>query len=203
MTALPGDDPSPPLGGVRYRLATEGDAAAMLAIYADYVQTTVISFEMDPPAVAEFASRVRDVLKYAPWIVAEDGGAILGYAYGSHFRTRAAYRWTIEVTVYVARAHVGRGLGRNLYTRLFRILELQGFQMLVAGITLPNDASVRLHERMGFRHVGVYRAVGHKFGAWRDVGWWERAPQSLPDAPPEPRGLAATLATPDGRAALR
>lgn len=159
---------------VSIRLATEFDAGAVHAIYAPVVEKTAISFEMVPPSEDEVAGRLRATLTTHPWIVAEDDGDVLGYAYGSPFRSRAAYRWSSEVSVYIAETSHRTGLGRRLYAALFELLSEQGYRRAYAGITLPNEASVRLHESMGFDTVGVFREAGFKFDAWHDVGWWQR-----------------------------
>jgi len=147
----------------------------MLDIYVPIVRETAISFELEPPAPSEFRDRIRQVLCWAPWLVAVgDDGAIAGYTYASRFRQRPAYRWTVEVTIFVAERARGQGVGRLLYGRLLGALELQGFRTAVAVIALPNPASVALHERLGFAPAGVLRAVGYKLGRWHDVGLWQR-----------------------------
>lgn len=118
--------------------------------------------------------RIDDISARYPWLVAEADGGVAGYAYASPHRTRAAYRWVADVTVYVERGHQRHGLGRALYGALLELLGRQGVQVACAGITLPNEASVRLHEALGFEPVGVYRRIGWKAGAWHDVGWWQR-----------------------------
>jgi phosphinothricin acetyltransferase len=177
------------------RLASEADAPAILGIYAPFVRGTAITFEESVPGLAEFAGRVCDTLAYAPWLVLEDGNAIQGYAYGSKFRPRAAYRWTIETTVYIRPEGQGRGLGRALYTALLGCLTAQGFASATGGVALPNDASIRLHDWAGFERVGTFRAAGFKLGAWRDVLWFQKM---LRPSDPEP---AETLPT-DRAAAL-
>lgn len=167
------------------RLATEADAEAVAEIYAPVVRDTAISFEMLPPDAAAFRERIKDVLRLAPWLVREDDGRITGYAYASIFRARPAYRFTVETTVYVREGQRGRGVGRSLYDDLLPRLVRQGFRRAIGGITLPNAASVALHEALGFTPVGVFRAVGFKFGRWHDVGFWERELGPLVDAPPE------------------
>ena len=154
------------------RLAGEGDAPQIADIYAPVVRDTIISFETEPPSVEEIARRVRDTLVCWPWLVCERDGEVLGYAYAGAHRSRAAYQWSVDVSAYVREDARQRGVGRALYTSLIAALDLQGFYNAYAGIALPNDASVGLHEVMGFRLVGVYKAVGYKLGAWRDVGWW-------------------------------
>jgi phosphinothricin acetyltransferase len=171
------------------RLATDADAAAIASIYAPVVRDTAVSFEMAPPSADVMRQRIRDVLALAPWLVLEEDGAVLGYAYAGSFRTRPAYRFTVETTVYVASGARGRKVGRRLYDELLRRVRLQGFRTAVAGITLPNPASVALHESLGFKPVGVYHKVGFKLGAWHDVGWWELPIGAYDDAPPEPSPL--------------
>jgi L-amino acid N-acyltransferase YncA len=151
----------------------ERDAAACAAIYAPYVVDSPASFEEAAPSVRETADRMRRLLTTHPWLVSEQDDQVAGYAYASPHRERAAYRWACDVAVYVDAAHHRRGVGRRLYEALFERLRAQRFHIAVAGITLPNDASVGLHEALGFEPVGVYRKIGWKAGAWRDVGWWQ------------------------------
>jgi L-amino acid N-acyltransferase YncA len=172
------------------RLASAADAAQIQAIYAPIVSTTMISFEFEPPPVDEMRRRIENTLAALPWLVCERDNMILGYAYAGKHRSRAAYQWSVDVSAYV-HADVRRsGVGRALYTSLFAILRLQGFYNAYAGIGLPNPASVGLHEALGFTPVGVYRSVGYKFGAWHDVGWWQRTLQEHADAPTPPLTLA-------------
>lgn len=156
------------------RIATPLDAAAIHGIYAPIVRDTVISFEIDPPSEAELARRISTTLETFPWLVAEDAGSIRGYAYASRHRDRAAYAWSVDLAVYIHADARRQGVGRRLYETLFSILARQGVHAVFAGITLPNQASVSLHEAVGLTHVGVYREVGYKLGAWRDVGWWQK-----------------------------
>jgi L-amino acid N-acyltransferase YncA len=167
------------------RLAAERDAEPIQAIYAPIVSQTFTSFETEVPTIAEMRRRVVDTLATLPWLVCEDRGRILGYAYASRHRVRAAYQWSVDVSVYVHEQARRMGIGRALYSSLLRILTLQGFYNAYAGIALPNPASVGLHESLGFRPEGVYHAVGYKLGAWRDVGWWSLslAPKQVPPAP--------------------
>ncbi len=169
------------------RSATEDDAAAIQAIYAPVVRSTFISFETQEPSVEEMRARLRATLSSHPWLVAADGHGIAGYAYASRHRERAAYQWSVDVSVYVDAAHRRSGVGRRLYAALLDGLRVQGFVSAYAGIALPNDASVRLHESFGFLPIGVYRNVGFKLGAWRDVGWWQLALREPPAAPELPR----------------
>ncbi len=149
------------------------DAAACAAIYAPYVTDTVISFEYEAPTAAQMAERIERLTSTHAWLVAEDGGEVLGYAYGCPHRERAAYRWATEVSVYVDRRHQRRGAGRALYEALFERLADRGYRIALGGIALPNEASVRLHETCGFIPVGVYKRIGYKQDAWWDVEWWQ------------------------------
>ena len=170
------------------RLAEFDDAEQVQVIYAPYCDTP-ISFEAEPPSVAEMRSRLAKVLGHYPWLLCEDGGEVLGYAYATQHRERAAYRWSVDTTVYVRQGRRRRGVGRALYTSLLAVLPLQGYANAYAGVTLPNPASVGLHEAMGFREVGVYRQVGFKCGAWHDVAWYQRPLQPRQGEPPAPRLL--------------
>lgn len=171
------------------RLATEHDAEQILAIYAPIVCTTAISFEVEPPTVREMQQRILETVRYLPWLVCAHQGEVVGYAYAVTHRTRPAYRWSVDTSVYV-HPHAHRsGIGRAVYSSLFKILTLQGFSNAYAGITLPNPASVGLHESLGFRPVGVYRAVGYKLGTWHDVGWWQLRLQALSPTPQPPVDL--------------
>jgi L-amino acid N-acyltransferase YncA len=164
---------------------TARDAVACAAIYAPSVTHGVASLEEVAPDAHEFSRRMAAVTARYPWLVAELDGVVAGYAYASQHRARAAYRWSADVTVYVSGAHHRRGVGRALYGRLLELLVQQGYYEAGAGITLPNDASVGLHESLGFHPVGVYRNIAFKFGSWRDVGWWQKTlRQHEPDTPP-------------------
>jgi L-amino acid N-acyltransferase YncA len=175
------------------RLATPADAPAVRAIYAPIVADTVISFELEPPTDSEMAERIRKTLPAYPWLVLERDGQILGYAYAGTHRARPAYRWSVDVSVYVAEAGRRQGIGRRLYERLFVLLQRQGYQAAFAGIALPNPASVALHEAVGFTALGVYRDVGFKLGSWHDVGWWQRPIGDRPAQPAEPRPMTDIL----------
>lgn len=155
------------------RSATPEDAAAVAAIYNPYVAGTCITFETEPVAAAEMATRISETLDAGlPWLVAEDG-AILGYAHASRWKGRCAYRYSVETTVYLDQAHTGRGLGRALYTGLLEKLRAAGLHTAIGGIALPNEASVALHERLGFENVARFREVGFKQDRWIDVGYWQ------------------------------
>jgi phosphinothricin acetyltransferase len=171
---------------MRIRLATEPDAVAVLAIYAPIVEATATSFEVISPTVPEMAARIVDRQPAYPWLVAEEAGSVTGYAYAGPFAARASYGWSVETSVYLAQDSRGKGIGRALYVALFELLTAQGYRRVMAGVALPNPASVALHEKLGFTPVGVYRNVGWKLGAWRDVGWWQRGLGALEDDPPAP-----------------
>jgi len=162
------------------------DAAACAEIYAPYVTGTAISFEEVPPGADEMAARIRHVTATHPWLVADGAGPALGFAYADRHGDRAAYRWAADVAVYVALGSHRRGVGRALYAVLLRLLADAGLRRAYAGVTLPNPASVALHEALGFRPIGVYRRAGWKHGAWHDVGWWGLDLGAEIDPPPEP-----------------
>lgn len=183
------------------RLARPDDAAAVRAIYAPFCDTPV-SFEATPPSIDEVRQRILHTLDRFPWLVAADGDAVLGYAYGRSFRDRIAYQWSCEVSVYVDSARHRGGVGRALYTALFRVLVLQGYANAYAGVTLPNPASAGLHEALGFTPVGVYRRAGYKLGAWHDVGWWQLELRPPPSDPAPPTPLPELLGSPGWAAAL-
>ena len=174
------------------RPSTDGEAVA--AIYRPAVESSVASFETDAPSASVMSQRMAATLERTPWLVGISGGAVAGYAYAGRFRERAAYRWSVEISAYVDPAAHGRGIGRQLYEVLVPILRRQGFVNLLAGITLPNPASVRLHEAIGLELTGTYRRVGYKFGAWHDVAWYARRLAEPAGAPPEPVPLPDLLA---------
>ena len=167
------------------RDASEGDAEACAAIYAPYVTDTAITFELDPPSAAQLAERMAAALRTHAWVVLEEDGRVVGYAYGHSFHARPAYRWSCEVSVYLEFGRRRTGAGRALYEELFPRLAGRGYRTLVAGMTLPNDASVGLHRAMGFEPVGTYRQIGWKHGAWHDVAWSQRTIAPSQDPPAE------------------
>jgi phosphinothricin acetyltransferase len=161
-----------------------GDAAACAEIYAPHVEGSAVSFDELAPDAAAMGERIERVTATHAWLVAEREGQVVGYAYGYPFQQRPAYRWTVGVSVYVAEGEHGRGVGRALYAALFDRLRERGYRMAHAGITLPNPASVALHESLGFEQVGVNREIGWKNGAWRDVGWWQLELAPAGEGPP-------------------
>jgi phosphinothricin acetyltransferase len=179
------------------RTARESDAPGIQAIYAPVVSSTPISFEYEVPTVEEMASRVRKILPEYPWLVCERDGKIAGYAYASQYRTRAAYQWSAEVTVYVHEGFRRHGIARKLYEALFGYLREAGYTTAVAGITLPNPASVAAHEALGFRKVGAFEKLGYKQGAWYDVGFWQLKlqPERQNPKPPKPWANRAVTCT--------
>jgi phosphinothricin acetyltransferase len=174
----------------RIRTARVGDAREVHAIYAHYVRETAISFELEPPEVAQIAQRIVSTLAVFPWLVWEEGGRVAGYAYASRHHERLGYQWSIDVSAYVHRDFHRRGIGGALYRELLAIVRRQGFLNAYGGIALPNAASVALHESAGFAPLCVYRGVGFKMGRWHDVGWWHLRLAELPADPPAPRPFA-------------
>ena len=163
----------------------ERDAADCAAIYAPNVTGSAISFEEVPLDAQQFAARIETTTRTHPWLVLDDGERVVAFAYASPHRARAAYRWAADVAIYVGREHRGAGAGRRLYEALIELLRRQHLRIACAGITLPNDASVALHEALGFELVGVYRSIGFKHGAWHDVGWWQLALRPGDDSAPD------------------
>lgn len=187
---------------VTLRVATPEDGAACAAVYAPYVAETPISFETAPPGAADMAARIAKILPDYPWLVAEREGAPVGYAYACRHRDRAAYRWSVDVGIYVAREACRQGIGKALYRALLALLKAQGFESAYGGVALPNAASVALHESSGFRPIGVYPRVGYKSGAWRDVGWWGVSLGAAGNPPAEPVPFAEYRRRPGWDAAL-
>ena len=167
------------------RFATPQDAPGLLEIYAPYVTGTIVSFEYDVPTLEEFARRIQDTTARFPYLVWEEDGALLGYAYAHRQAERAAYQWNAELSVYLDRDCTGRGVGRRLYSALMDILRLQGIRTVYGCVTLPNEKSEGLHRTMGFQKLGTYHSAGYKCGAWHDVAWFERpiAPYDQDPAP--------------------
>lgn len=184
------------------RLAREADAEQIRAIYGPIVGETPISFEEVPPDREEMHSRIVSTLAERPWIVCERSDEILGYAYAGRHRARAAYRWSVDTSVYVRPDARRAGIARALYRSLLALLVVQNYYNAYAGIALPNPASVGLHEAVGFRPVGVYREVGYKLGRWHDVGWWQLALQPKPAIPADPLSVSEARSSPRWQEAL-
>lgn len=175
----------PHAGDRSVRDARPDDAAACREVYAPYVVGTTVTFETEPPSQAEMTRRITDAGRSHAWLVLEEGGRVIGYAYGSTFMSRPAYAWSCAVSVYVAQDSRRTGGGRTLYEALFARLARRGFRTALAGVTLPNDPSLGLHRALGFERVGTYRNVGWKLGGWHDVAWFQRR-LSDDDGPPAP-----------------
>ncbi len=185
------------------RLATVADAPALAAIYGPFCEAdSHISFEVEPPPPAAMAGRIATILEGYPWLVADRDGEVLGYVYAGPHSARAAYRWSVNVAVYIGPGCRGLGVGRGLYESLFAALRLQGYVNACAGVVLPNPASEALHRSAGFVPVGTYRGIGYKCGAWLDTTWWELALTDRPDRPDPPLTLGEARASPAWDGAL-
>lgn len=157
----------------KVRLATTDDAAQIIEIYSPNILDAAISFETEVPSAEEMQNRIEMILQKYPWIVCEVNGKIVGYVYASKHRDREAYQWSCECTIYMHNDFKGKGIGKELYQLLFEILKLLRFRNVYAGITLPNEGSITIHEKCGFQHFATYENIGYKFGAWHSVGWWK------------------------------
>lgn len=168
---------------MKLRLALESDIQAILRIYAHYIDTP-ITFEYELPTLQEFMNRWERISNQYPYIVCEEAGEVIAYAYASRQRERAAYQWNVELSIYVAPAYTARGIGKQLMSALLELLKLQKIRNVYGCITLPNDASVRLHESFGFQRIGIYHNTGFKCGAWYDVVWYEKQIMSYDEPSP-------------------
>jgi len=157
---------------VQVRVAKASDAQQILEIYSPYVKGSACTFETEVPSENEFKARILKNIQVRPWLVCTVADSIICYVYASGHRERAAYQWCCESSVYTHNDFQGMGIGRELYKVLFQILKMQGYRNIYAGITLPNDASIRLHEKCGFMHFATYENIGYKLGEWKNVGWW-------------------------------
>lgn len=164
------------MSSIRIRHAEEADAGGIAAVYNHYIEHSVATFELDPVAGRTMRARIEAVqARGLPWLVATDAtGALAGYAYAAPWRERAAYRHSVEASIYLARSRTGAGLGRRLYGALQQALDTLPVHAVIGGISLPNPASVALHEALGFTQVAHFQRVGYKFGRWIDVGYWQR-----------------------------
>jgi len=164
----------PPAPPAAIRPATAGDAAAIARIYAPYVRETTITFEEEPVTPAAMAQRMADAAGAGlPWLVATRAETVVGYAYAARWKGRCAYRYSVESTIYLDLGARRGGIGTVLYAALLERLRSRGYHAVIGGIALPNDASVRLHEKLGFRKVAHFPEVGFKLGRWVDVGYWQ------------------------------
>ena len=155
------------------RFAIRHDAAKILDIYRHYVENTPISFETIVPSVEEMEARIESVLVLYPWLVFEEDNSIFGYAYASKHHERLAFKWAVDVSIYVRQDWMNKGIGKKLYAELLSVLKLQGYYNAYAAICIPNEASVSIHEYFGFKKIGHFNNAGNKFGRWYDIGWWE------------------------------
>jgi L-amino acid N-acyltransferase YncA len=162
------------------------DAESILAIYGPICESSSISFETQSPSLSEMRQRIEKTTLFFPWLVVADSKDVLGYAYAGPHRERSAYRWSTDVTVYLHQDARRKGIGTALYTAILELLRIQGFHRAYAGIALPNPGSVRLHEKMGFRSIGIYHGVGYKLGTWHDVQWMEATLRSGNEDPQDP-----------------
>ena len=165
------------------RGATSGDAEGILKIYAPYITCTCITFETEVPSIENFRTRIQNIVINYPYLVGEADGRIIGYAYASRHRERAAYKYSADVSVYIAPEYQGLGIGKTVYGNLFDLLREQGIYTVYAGITLPNDKSVGLHKSLGFTEAGIFHNDGYKFNKWLDVLWMEKPLRDYTDKP--------------------
>lgn len=172
---------------MKIRLATAADAKGILDIYAPFITDTSLTFELEVPSLEDFALRIEHYNEWAPWLVAEADGRIAGYAYASRHRERAGYQWSVECSIYMHPDFIGKEMATRLYQALFEMLQWQGFRNVYAVINLPNDRSVRFHEKLGFQYQFTFENVGFKLGKWKNVGWWLLNLNPYSDAPPMPR----------------
>ena len=173
---------------INIRPASPTDAEAIRAIYAPVVETTHISFELEPPSVEEMARRITTTTAQLPWLVGVRDGRVIGYAYAAPHNPRRAYQWAVETSIYLDAEVRGQGIGAVLYRELLGQLRSLGYVSAFAGIALPNEASIALHERVGYEPIGRFPVAGFKLGRWIDVGLWRCGLNDPPDDPkPPPR----------------
>jgi L-amino acid N-acyltransferase YncA len=187
----------------KIRFATPADASAVAEIYGPFCEDSPITFETERPTVPEIENRIRGIVERFPWLICENENEVIGYAYAGPHRDRAAYRWCVDVAIYLSEKRRGQGHGTALYTVLFELLRIQGYFQAYAGVTLPNPASIRLHQRLGFEAVGIYRQVGYKANAWHDVSWWALSLQAADRPPAETLIIRDALEREDFRAAIQ
>jgi L-amino acid N-acyltransferase YncA len=163
------------------------DAKAVLSIYKPYIESSATTFETTVPPVEEFAARIKTYTEKYPWLVAVDEGEVIGYAYASRHRDREAYQWCVESSVYVLEEYHHTGIAKELYVKLFDILQRSGYVNVYAGVTLPNPKSYTFHTKMGFEPIGVYKNIGYKSGKWHDVAWLVKTINPHTDDPSAPQ----------------
>ncbi|MBK9247554.1 MAG: N-acetyltransferase [Ignavibacteria bacterium] len=171
------------------RLISESDTESVLAVYAPFILNSDVTFEYEVPTVVEFAERISSHTVEFPWLVCLSGDCIVGYAYAGKHRTRAAYQWSPELTVYLSEDVQGKGIARILYETLFAILKLQGYYTVFAGVTMPNTNSEGLHKAMGFEEIGIFKKVGFKHGKWHDTKWFQLHLSEYTSSPHIPRTI--------------
>lgn len=180
---------------VVFRFATEDDVDDILAVYAQYIDTS-ITFEYVLPSHEEFSKRVRDIISFYPYIVALYDGQIIGYAYSHRAFERIAYQWDVEASIYIARDFCGHGIGKKLYRRLIELSKLQNIHIIYAKVTRPNDSSEALHTAMGFKLISEFEKCGYKNGEWLGIVWYERR---LCESEAEPKPLHSVHALPEDK----
>ncbi len=185
------------------RLATVADAGEVAGIYGPIVRDTMISFEESVPTEADIVARIEDTLSFAPWLVCEIDGVVVGYTYADRFKERAAYRWAVELSTYLAEGYRGKRIGRALAASLLAALKVQGFVQAFGVIALPNPASVRMFESFGAEYIGTQKKVGYKSGHWVDVGYWQLELRQPPDEPVTPMPMSEAVDNADFVAAIR
>lgn len=173
----------------KIRLANEDDSASLLEVYGPFIANTSITFEYEIPSIDVFKERIKNISMTYPWLVCEVNGKVVGYAYASKHRDRAAYQWSVDFAIYVDPKHHRNYIAKALYTALIKILKAQGYYNAYAGITLPNEKSQGFHESFGFALIGLYHNVGYKFGKWHDVGWFELKLAEHSQEPAMPRPI--------------
>lgn len=156
------------------RFATADDSTDLLRIYNQYIDTT-ITFEYVLPTEEEFAKRISDVSKNYPYLICEENGEVVGYAYAHRHMVREAYQWNAELTIYLDKSYRSKGLGKKMYNILIEILKLQGIKTVYSSVTVSNEKSKKLHESLGFSSIGIYQNAGYKCGKWNDVQWFEKS----------------------------
>ncbi|MES2780776.1 MAG: N-acetyltransferase family protein [Bacteroidota bacterium] len=177
------------------RLVEEKDTVALRDIYAHYVENTHVSFEYRAPDSEEFRERILTITEEFPWLVCLQNDKAIGYAYAHKHRLRDAYQWSPESTIYLAPDFHTKGIGSILYKTLFDVLKLQGYHTVFAGVALPNEKSVGIHQRMGFEDIGIFQKVGYKNGKWHDTRWFQLNLQGYSDEPVAPRKLQTVEST--------